>query len=227
MMTNLFSTFDPATNINLSMNWLSTFLGFMLLPLPYWVSTNRYHYMMNKIMNTLHNEFNMLMSYKTKGMTLLMVSLFMFILMNNMMGLMPYIFTSSSHLTFTMTMALPLWLSIMIFGWVNHTNHMFTHLVPMGTPSVLMPFMVLIETISNLIRPGSLAVRLTANMIAGHLLMSLLGNNSVEVNNMILPFIISIQIMLMLFETAVAAIQAYVFSVLSTLYASEVVYETT
>nr|YP_010710188.1 ATP synthase F0 subunit 6 [Macroscytus japonensis]WCS41488.1 ATP synthase F0 subunit 6 [Macroscytus japonensis] len=223
MMTNLFSTFDPSTSINVSMNWLSTFLGLMILPLPYWVSNNRFHYLINKIMNILHNEFNTLLSYKTKGMTLIMVSLFMFILMNNMMGLMPYIFTSSSHLTFTMTMALPLWLSIMIFGWVNHTNHMFMHLVPMGTPSVLMPFMVMIETISNLIRPGSLAVRLTANMIAGHLLMSLLGNNSVEVNNMILPFIVLIQIMLMLFETAVAAIQAYVFSVLSTLYASEVI----
>nr|YP_010222580.1 ATP synthase F0 subunit 6 [Macroscytus subaeneus]UCC46030.1 ATP synthase F0 subunit 6 [Macroscytus subaeneus] len=223
MMTNLFSTFDPSTSINISMNWLSTFLGFMLLPVPYWVSTNRFHYLINKTMNILHNEFNVLMGSKTKGMTLIMVSLFMFILMNNMMGLMPYIFTSSSHLAFTMTMALPLWLSIMIFGWVNHTNHMFTHLVPSGTPNMLMPFMVLIETISNLIRPGSLAVRLTANMIAGHLLMSLLGNNSVEVNNMILPFIILIQIMLMLFETAVAAIQAYVFSVLSTLYASEVI----
>nr|AVJ52315.1 ATP synthase F0 subunit 6 [Diolcus irroratus] len=222
MMTNLFSTFDPSTSLQLSMNWISTFIGFILLPFSYWTLPNRINILISKITNKLHEEFKMLLGSGSKGMTLLMISLFMFILTNNAMGLLPYIFTSSSHLVFTMTLAVPLWLSIMLFGWINHTNHMFTHLVPAGTPAVLMPFMVLIETISNLIRPGSLAVRLTANMIAGHLLMSLLGNNSTNASNIILMFIMMIQMMLMMFETAVAVIQAYVFSVLSTLYASEV-----
>nr|YP_010222489.1 ATP synthase F0 subunit 6 [Aethus nigritus]UCC45900.1 ATP synthase F0 subunit 6 [Aethus nigritus] len=222
MMTNLFSTFDPATSIHLSMNWISTFLGFLMLPLSFWMLPNRVNFLMNSLIMHLYKEFKLLMGPNFKGGSLLMISLFMFILMNNIMGLLPYIFTSSSHLTFSITLALPMWLSIMIFGWFNHTNHMFTHLVPSGTPSVLMPFMVMIETISNIIRPGSLAVRLTANMIAGHLLMSLLGNNSIEISKSILPFIMSIQVMLMLFETAVAIIQAYVFSILSTLYTSEV-----
>nr|AVJ52322.1 ATP synthase F0 subunit 6 [Hotea curculionoides] len=222
MMTNLFSTFDPSTSLQLSMNWISTFIGLLIIPAYYWMLPNRIHMLMSIIINKLHEEFKMLLGPKNKGMTLMMITLFMFILTNNAMGLLPYVFTSSSHLVFTMTLALPLWLSIMLFGWINHTNHMFTHLVPMGTPAVLMPFMVLIETISNLIRPGSLAVRLTANMIAGHLLMSLLGNNSVNASSFILMFIMSIQMMLMLFETAVAIIQAYVFSVLSTLYTSEV-----
>nr|AVJ52305.1 ATP synthase F0 subunit 6 [Agonosoma flavolineatum] len=222
MMTNLFSTFDPSTSMQFSMNWISTFIGFMILPMYYWMLPNRMNVMMYSITNKLHEEFKMLLGPGTKGITLLMISLFMFILTNNAMGLLPYVFTSSSHLIFTMTLALPLWLSIMLFGWINNTNHMFTHLVPAGTPAVLMPFMVLIETISNLIRPGSLAVRLTANMIAGHLLMSLLGNNSINVKTIILMFIMLIQMMLMLFEMAVAIIQAYVFSVLSTLYTSEV-----
>nr|AVJ52335.1 ATP synthase F0 subunit 6 [Psacasta exanthematica] len=222
MMTNLFSTFDPSTSMQFSMNWLSTFIGFLIIPASYWMLPNRINLMFLNIINKLHSEFKMLLGPKNKGMTLLMIALFMFILTNNAMGLLPYVFTSSSHLVFTMTLALPLWLSIMLFGWIHHTNHMFTHLVPMGTPSVLMPFMVLIETISNLIRPGSLAVRLTANMIAGHLLMSLLGNNSINASSILLTFIMLIQMMLMLFETAVAVIQAYVFSVLSTLYASEV-----
>nr|AXS65694.1 ATP synthase F0 subunit 6 [Coleoptera sp. 3 KM-2017] len=227
MMTNLFSTFDPATSIMFSTNWISTFLGFLIIPLPFWILPNKMYHMFSLLVNKLHDEFKLLMGLNSKGMTLLTITLFMFILTNNMMGLLPYIFTSTSHLTMTITLALPMWLSIMIFGWVNHTNHMFAHLMPTGTPPVLMPFMVLIETISNLIRPGSLAVRLTANMIAGHLLMSLLGNNSTEVNNLILPLIILIQMMLMMFEMAVAIIQAYVFSVLSTLYASEVMYENT
>nr|YP_009643367.1 ATP synthase F0 subunit 6 [Adrisa magna]AMR74998.1 ATP synthase F0 subunit 6 [Adrisa magna] len=222
MMTDLFSTFDPATSIHISSNWLSTFLGFIVLPLSFWIMPNRINMLLTKMTMKLHEEFKLLIGSSSKGSTLLMISLFMFILTNNAMGLLPYIFTSSSHLTFTMTLALPMWLSIMLYGWINHTNHMLAHLVPTGTPPVLMPFMVMIETISNLIRPGSLAVRLTANMIAGHLLMSLLGNNSVEASTTILPFIIFTQMILMMFEMAVAIIQAYVFSVLSTLYASEV-----
>nr|UPL65563.1 ATPase subunit 6 [Dicranocephalus sp.] len=222
MMTNLFSTFDPATSNILSLNWISTISCFMLIPLTFWMLPNRLNIIIMSISSKLNEEFKMLMGINSKGMSLIMISLFMFILMNNIMGLLPYIFTSSSHLTFTLTMALPLWLSLMIYGWLNHTNHMFAHLIPAGTPAILMPFMVMIETISNIIRPGSLAVRLTANMIAGHLLMSLLGNNSVSAANFVVPLILSIQMILMLFESAVSLIQAYVFSVLSTLYSSEV-----
>uniref|UniRef100_A0AAU7YRX9 ATP synthase subunit a n=1 Tax=Rhopalus nigricornis TaxID=3151526 RepID=A0AAU7YRX9_9HEMI len=221
MMTNLFSTFDPATSLYLSMNWMSTLTCFLLIPITYWSLPNRMNVMLNLFTLKLNEEFKMLMGPNSKGMTLMMISLFLFILVNNMMGLLPYIFTSSSHLVFTLTMALPLWLSLMIYGWINQTNHMFAHLIPAGTPAMLMPFMVMIETISNLIRPSSLAVRLTANMIAGHLLMSLLGNNSMN-SGVMLPLIMMVQIMLMLFESAVSLIQAYVFSVLSTLYSSEV-----
>nr|AFI54842.1 ATP synthase F0 subunit 6 [Poecilocoris nepalensis] len=222
MMTNLFSVFDPSTSMQLSLNWMSTFMSLIIIQWSFWLLPNRYNMIFNMVINKLHEEFKLLLGFKNKGMTLIVITLFMFIIFNNALGLLPYVFTSSSHLVFTMAMALPLWLSIMLFGWINNTNHMFMHLVPMGTPVMLMPFMVLIETISNLIRPGSLAVRLTANMIAGHLLMSLLGNNSISINSMILPFIMMIQLLLMMFEMAVAVIQAYVFSVLSTLYASEV-----
>nr|YP_009346657.1 ATP synthase F0 subunit 6 [Graphosoma rubrolineatum]API85481.1 ATP synthase F0 subunit 6 [Graphosoma rubrolineatum] len=224
MMTNLFSTFDPATSMSYSMNWISTFLVIMLIPYPFWMLPNRNMIIYNNITKKLHEEFKLLLGPKSEGMTLMMISLFILILANNFMGLMPYIFTSSSHLVFSLTMALPLWLSMMIFGWFNNTNYMFAHLVPNGTPAILMPFMVLIETISNIIRPGSLAVRLTANMIAGHLLMSLLGNKSINISSTLLMLIILVQIMLMLFETAVSMIQAYVFSVLTTLYSSEVMH---
>nr|YP_010535237.1 ATP synthase F0 subunit 6 [Megacopta caliginosa]UYA97672.1 ATP synthase F0 subunit 6 [Megacopta caliginosa] len=222
MMTNLFSTFDPATSIKVSMNWMSTFIGIMMIPMAYWTLPNRTMMLTEKISMKLHEEMKMLLGKSSNSITLMMISMFMFIFYNNIMGLLPYVFTSSSHLAFSMTLALPMWVSIMMFGWINHTNHMFAHLVPSGTPSALMPFMVIIETISNVMRPGSLAVRLTANMIAGHLLMSLLGNNSVSANSIILPMIMMIQVGLMMFEMAVAIIQAYVFSVLSTLYTSEV-----
>nr|YP_010268803.1 ATP synthase F0 subunit 6 [Halobates maculatus]UIG88118.1 ATP synthase F0 subunit 6 [Halobates maculatus]UIG88125.1 ATP synthase F0 subunit 6 [Halobates maculatus]WPW46610.1 ATP synthase F0 subunit 6 [Halobates maculatus] len=221
MMTNLFSTFDPSTSMYYSMNWMSTMIILILMPYPYWLIKSRQKMMIDLIYKTLHQEFKTLL-FKSEGLTLMMTSLFMFILINNMMGLLPYIFTSSSHLIFSLALSMPLWISIMLFGWINKTQHMFSHLIPAGTPSVLMPFMVCIETISNIIRPGSLAVRLTANMIAGHLLMSLLGNNTTSASTLMIIMLMIVQIMLMLFETAVAMIQAYVFSVLTTLYSSEV-----
>nr|WPW46844.1 ATP synthase F0 subunit 6 [Halobates sobrinus] len=221
MMTNLFSTFDPSTSMYYSMNWMSTMIILIVMPYPYWIIKSRQKMVVDIIYKTLHQEFKTLLS-KSEGLTLMMTSLFMFILVNNMMGLLPYIFTSSSHLIFSLALSLPLWISIMLFGWINKTQHMFSHLIPAGTPGMLMPFMVCIETISNIIRPGSLAVRLTANMIAGHLLMSLLGNNTTSASTIMIMMLMTVQIMLMLFETAVAMIQAYVFSVLTTLYSSEV-----
>nr|QQO80826.1 ATP synthase F0 subunit 6 [Trichocera sp.] len=224
MMTNLFSVFDPSTNIfNLSLNWLSTFLGLLMLPSMYWFIPSRYHIMWNSILLTLHKEFKTLLGPAGhNGSTFMFISLFAMIMFNNFLGLFPYIFTSTSHLTFTLALALPLWLSFMIYGWLNHTQHMFAHLVPQGTPAVLMPFMVCIETISNVIRPGTLAVRLAANMIAGHLLLTLLGNTGPSLTYSILSLLIVAQIALLVLESAVAIIQSYVFAVLSTLYSSEV-----
>nr|YP_010270165.1 ATP synthase F0 subunit 6 [Potamometra zhengi]UJY96891.1 ATP synthase F0 subunit 6 [Potamometra zhengi]UJY96917.1 ATP synthase F0 subunit 6 [Potamometra zhengi] len=221
MMTNLFSTFDPSTSMNYSMNWLSTIIIFIMFPYSYWMMKSRYTKMIQIIYTSLHLEFKTLLN-KSNGLTLMMTSIFMFILVNNMLGLLPYIFTSTSHLVCSLAMSLPLWLSIMLFGWIKKTQHMFTHLIPAGTPGILMPFMVCIETISNIIRPGSLAVRLTANMIAGHLLMSLLGNNTTNASTIVIMMLMTVQISLMMFETAVAIIQAYVFSILTTLYSSEV-----
>nr|AWV84385.1 ATP synthase F0 subunit 6 [Platypedia putnami] len=219
MMTNLFSSFDPSTGM-FSMNWISSLVCMLFFPLIYWYFPNRYMILLNKILLNLNNELNMLMMKKSMN-SLVFMGLFMIIFYNNLLGLFPYIFTSSSHLVFTMSLALPLWLTFMLFGWINNMNHMFCHLVPMSTPGILMPFMVCIETISNLIRPGSLAVRLMANMIAGHLLMTLLGNSSID-SGIYLYMIILVQMTLMLFELAVCVIQAYVFTVLSTLYSSEV-----
>nr|YP_003331293.1 ATP synthase F0 subunit 6 [Chauliognathus opacus]ACM45015.1 ATP synthase F0 subunit 6 [Chauliognathus opacus] len=222
-MTNLFSSFDPSSSSNLSLNWLSMLLGMMFIPMIYWFSPSRLTMMWVKILNYIHQEFKILLNLnKMKGTTLMFVSLFSFILFSNFLSLYPYIFPSTSHMTLTLALSLPLWISFMIYGWVNNTIHMFAHLVPQGTPAVLMPFMVCIETISNVIRPGTLAIRLSANMIAGHLLLTLLGSTGQSVGYLFLVMILIIQFLLMILESAVAIIQSYVFSILSTLYSSEV-----
>nr|UQJ73685.1 ATP synthase F0 subunit 6 [Potthastia sp. 1XL] len=224
MMTNLFSVFDPSSTIfNFSLNWLSTFIGLLIIPCSYWFMPSRFNIIWNNVLLTLHKEFKTLLGPTGhNGSTFIFISLFSLIVFNNFLGLFPYIFTSTSHLTLTLALALPLWLSFMIYGWINHTQHMFAHLVPQGTPSVLMPFMVCIETISNIIRPGTLAVRLAANMIAGHLLLTLLGNTGSSLSYYLVSLLIIAQIALLVLESAVAIIQSYVFAVLSTLYSSEV-----
>nr|AXS65544.1 ATP synthase F0 subunit 6 [Tenebrionoidea sp. 18 KM-2017] len=222
MMSNLFSTFDPSSNWNTSLNWTSSLIGLILMPSSFWFIPNRFHILWTKILLTLHKEFKTLLNPTMKGSTLLFISLFTFILMNNFLGLFPYIFTSTSHMSMTLALALPLWITFMMFGWINNTTHMLAHLVPQGTPPVLMPFMVLIETISNLIRPGTLAIRLSANMIAGHLLLTLLGNTGPMLNPLSINILIIAQLALLTLESAVSIIQSYVFAVLSTLYSSEV-----
>nr|QNE85768.1 ATP synthase F0 subunit 6 [Helina impuncta] len=224
MMTNLFSVFDPSSSMfNLSLNWLSTLLGILMIPSMYWLLPSRLHIFWINILMTLHKEFKTLLGpMSSNGSTFIFISLFSMILFNNFMGLFPYIFTSTSHLILTLTLALPLWLCFLLFGWINNTQHMFTHLVPQGTPAILMPFMVCIETISNIIRPGTLAVRLTANMIAGHLLLTLLGNTGSSLSSILLLLLLITQFVLLILESAVAMIQSYVFAILSALYSSEV-----
>nr|QIV24813.1 ATP synthase F0 subunit 6 [Teispes insularis] len=221
-MANLFSSFDPSTNFSLSLNWISVLLGTILIPPFFWLIPSRINILWMNIILALHKEFKILMGNSNKGGTLIFVSLFTFILFNNFLGLFPYIFTSTSHMTLTLSLALPLWLTFMIYGWLNYTTHMLAHLVPQGTPPILMPFMVCIETISNIIRPGTLAVRLSANMIAGHLLMTLLGNTGPKLALSMVSILIIVQILLLILESAVAIIQSYVFAVLSTLYSSEI-----
>nr|QVT10969.1 ATP synthase F0 subunit 6 [Clanis deucalion] len=224
MMSNLFSIFDPSTNLfNLSINWMSTILGLMFLPHSFWLIPNRHLMIWNLIINKLHIEFKVLLKNNYfNGSTLIFISMFSFVMFNNFLGLFPYIFTSTSHLTLTLSISLPLWLSFMLYGWINNYQHMFTHMIPQGTPSILMPFMVLIETISNIIRPGTLAIRLTANMIAGHLLMTLLSSTSSNLSYLFILMLILIQILLLILESAVAVIQSYVITILSTLYSNEV-----
>lgn len=225
MIINLFSIFDPSTNIfNFSLNWLRTFLGILFLPIIYWFLPSRIFLFWNKIFLTLHNEFKTLLGiYRFKGTTFIFISLFSFILLNNFLGLFPYIFTRTRHITLTLTLALPLWLSFIFFGWLNNTKHIFAHLVPQGTPSILIPFIVIIESIRNIIRPGTLAVRLSANIIAGHLLLTLLGNTGNSLSIILLSLLIFAQILLLLLESAVAVIQSYVFTILRTLYSREII----
>jgi len=222
MITNLFRVFDPSSYFFNSSNWLSTFTIIIILPSIFWVLPNRILFFISFIFNKLFNEIKILLGpQSSKGGVVIFLSLIAFILLNNFLGLFPYIFTRTSHLLYSVTLSLPIWVSFIIYGWFNFYNHILAHLVPQSTPSILISFIVIIETVSNIIRPLTLAVRLSANIIAGHLLMTLLGNQTTNAFNFTLYILLITQVILLTLESAVSIIQAYVFTVLSSLYSRE------
>jgi len=208
------------------MNWVSLGLVFLMIPAPIWTLESKLVLPWTLVIKKLHSEFSLLLHPASpKGVTPLVISIFIFIIITNLLGLTPYTFTATSHISTTLAISLPVWLGLIIFGWLNTPSHILAHLIPQSTPPALIPFIVLIETASNVIRPATLAIRLTANIMAGHLLITLLGNQVASNNNFsIEPVLVATPIILLVLEIAVAIIQAYVFSVLITLYASEVSY---
>merc|ERR1719486_1412366 len=137
------------------------------------------------------------------------------------MGLIPYIFTRTSHLSITLVLALPVWLGTMLFSIIFQYNNLLAHLVPLGTPSFLIPVIVIIETVRDVIRPVTLSIRLAANIVAGHLLLTLLGSQGPNAQGIVLLVLIGRLIPLFCLELAVACIQAYVFTILRSLYLNE------
>lgn len=223
MINNLFSVFDPSSSFYAPLNWIRSLIFILIVTPIYWSTPRKHLIIWNLIFNKLHQEFKTLLGKSSiRGRSTIFVRIFLFVAINNFIGLFPYIFTASRHIALTLTLRLPLWISLIIFGWINITNHIFAHLVPQRTPGALIPFIVLIESTRNIIRPLTLAVRLIANIVAGHLIITLLGNQTASVSGfIILPLIIT-QILLLTLESAVALIQAYVFAVISTLYAREI-----
>lgn len=222
MITNLFSIFDPSSRLNLSLNWLRIFIIIFLFPYQFWLIPSRYLFTWNIILNFLFKEFKILINYSFSNL-IIFISLFILIIINNFLGLFPYIFTSSRHLRFCLSLSLTIWISIILFRILNYINDFISHLTPQGTPYILIPFIVIIESIRLIIRPFTLAIRLTANIIAGHLLLSLLGSSGQFINNFLILIIILIsQLLLLILELSVSIIQAYVFSILSTLYSREI-----
>nr|QNM39369.1 ATP synthase F0 subunit 6 [Macaca maura]QNM39382.1 ATP synthase F0 subunit 6 [Macaca maura]QNM39395.1 ATP synthase F0 subunit 6 [Macaca maura]QNM39408.1 ATP synthase F0 subunit 6 [Macaca maura] len=165
----------------------------------------------------------MMMTHNAKGLTwsLMLTSLITFITMTNLLGLLPHSFTPTTQLSMNLAMAIPLWAGTVIMGLRFKTKDSLAHLLPQGTPAPLIPMLVMIETISLLIQPVALAVRLTANITAGHLLMHLIGNAALALSttNFFMTLLtFTLLALLTILEIAVALIQAYVFTLLISLY---------
>nr|AND82698.1 ATPase subunit 6 [Crotalus cerberus]AND82702.1 ATPase subunit 6 [Crotalus cerberus]AND82704.1 ATPase subunit 6 [Crotalus cerberus] len=170
--------------------------------------------------------FNMMSQLTPKGQkwSPLLAGLILMLLLSNLLSLLPYTFTPTSQLSTNMALALPLWLATIIMGMKDKFSATLAHLLPEGSPTPLIPFMILIETASQLMRPIALGVRLTANITAGHLLMTMVSSTTISLINtytFISPLTLTLLLLLTLLELAVACIQAYVFVLLTILYLQE------
>nr|YP_086846.1 ATP synthase F0 subunit 6 [Rhineura floridana]AAT08495.1 ATP synthase F0 subunit 6 [Rhineura floridana] len=153
-----------------------------------------------------------------------LLALMLMLIMLNTLGLLPYTFTPTTQLSMNLGLAVPMWLMTVLLGLRTQPTNSLGHLLPEGTPTLLIPILIIIETISLFIRPIALGVRLTANLTAGHLLIQLMSTAVfVMLPTMTLSATITMLVLLLLtcLEVAVAIIQAYVFVLLLTLYLQE------
>ncbi len=145
-------------------------------------------------------------------------TLFTFILAGNLLGMLPFGFTFTSQIIVTFALAAVTFIGITILGFVRHGLHFFSLFFPKGTPLILAPLIILIELLSYLSRPISLSLRLFVNMMAGHTMLAVFSGFSVMLGIVggLLP--LALIVLLIGFEFLVAALQAYVFAVLTCIY---------
>lgn len=167
-------------------------------------------------------ELKILLGKIWHNFVMIFLGVFTFVFGINFLGLFPYIFTSTSHLRVTLAIAFPFFVMYLLYSRIDFYKNFIAHLVPLGTPFVLIPFIVLIESVRLCIRPVTLSVRLIVNIVAGHLLLVLIRRIVEGCSNKFRVFIVlSLQCILIFLEVFVSYIQSYVFVVLAALYRSE------
>lgn len=219
MITNLFINFDPSTNIiNIPFNWLITTSIIIILNLNFWFNSNYLTNTINSINNTLYKEFKKIIINNHKFLIIIYISLFLMILFNNLISLFPYIISITSHLIINISLSLPLWIRFFIYFWINYTTLIFKNIIPQKTPLILIPLIICIETIRLIISPFTLTIRLTANIITGHLILTLIRIIRFNLTIKFIIILFFIQFIFLLIEIFISVIQSYIFSILITLY---------
>nr|YP_010373205.1 ATP synthase F0 subunit 6 [Cadlina olgae]UPI11671.1 ATP synthase F0 subunit 6 [Cadlina umiushi] len=155
------------------------------------------------------------------GFPLMLFSVFLFLVFMNFLGLIPFVYGPTSNIWVSASLALIFWSLLIFSGWVSFPKESAAHFAPSGAPSGFVPFLVLIETASILIRPLTLTIRIIANISAGHIIMGLIAASLAAANIYTFIPVMTIHVGYNMFEVFVCSIQAYVFSLLVKLYGEE------
>nr|YP_010116878.1 ATP synthase F0 subunit 6 [Laterallus spilonota]QPL16999.1 ATP synthase F0 subunit 6 [Laterallus spilonota] len=225
MNLSFFDQFTSPSLLGIPLIMIAMLSPALLIPSPNnrWIN-NRLSTIQTWLLQLITKQLMIPLNKNSHKWALTLTSLMMFLLIINLLGLLPYTFTPTTQLSMNMALAFPLWLATLLTGLRNQPSISLGHLLPEGTPTPLIPALIMIETTSLLIRPLALGVRLTANLTAGHLLIQLISTAAITLLP-IMPAVslltTSILLMLTLLEVAVAMIQAYVFVLLLSLYLQE------
>nr|WAB69896.1 ATP synthase F0 subunit 6 [Osteocephalus leprieurii]WAB70117.1 ATP synthase F0 subunit 6 [Osteocephalus leprieurii]WAB70130.1 ATP synthase F0 subunit 6 [Osteocephalus leprieurii] len=225
MTLNLFSQFDSPSLLGLPLIFVAMIAPWLLFPTPCsrWV-TNRLISIQAWFVKSFTKQIFTPLNTPGHSWALILASLVIFLLGMNLLGLLPYTFTPTTQLSLNLGLAIPLWLATVAIGFRNQPTASLGHLLPEGTPTLLIPILIIIETISLFIRPVALGVRLTANLTAGHLLIHLISyaTTALLFSSPVGSALTFITLTLLtILEIAVAMIQAYVFVLLLSLYLQE------
>nr|YP_010454226.1 ATP synthase F0 subunit 6 [Adinaefiola ligulata]QXJ42255.1 ATP synthase F0 subunit 6 [Adinaefiola ligulata] len=228
MMVDIFSSFDDHNSTLFSahmMTWLMSMWSLFFINSSYWINTSNMFNFMSLPKQAINIQITRSYSMNLGGFSLMISSLFITIINFNMLGLMPYVFSTTSHLAMTFVLALPLWLSLIISSYNNNPYSSLASMLPLGTPTFLIPFLPVIETLSILVRPITLSIRLAANISAGHIILTLIGDyltiSMLSSSYLISTLVIIIQMSYFIFEIGIGIIQGYIFSLLITLYTDD------
>nr|BCD55900.1 ATP synthase subunit 6 [Larvivora komadori namiyei] len=225
MNLSFFDQFSSPSLLGIPLILISMLFPALLLPSPgnRWI-TSRFSTLQLWFINLVTKQLMTPLHKKGHKWALILTSLMIFLLLINLLGLLPYTFTPTTQLSMNLALAFPLWLATLLTGLRNQPSASLGHLLPEGTPTPLIPALIMIETTSLLIRPLALGVRLTANLTAGHLLIQLISTATVTLfSTMPAVSLLTLLVLLLLtiLEVAVAMIQAYVFVLLLSLYLQE------
>nr|WCO10604.1 ATP synthase F0 subunit 6 [Phylloscopus canariensis] len=225
MNLSFFDQFSSPSLLGIPLILIATAFPALLIPSPgnRWI-TSRLSTLQLWFINLITKQLMTPLDKKGHKWALILTSLMIFLLLINLLGLLPYTFTPTTQLSMNLALAFPLWFATLLTGLRNQPTASLGHLLPEGTPTPLIPALIMIETTSLLIRPLALGVRLTANLTAGHLLIQLISTATVALYST-MPAVslltLLVLFLLTLLEVAVAMIQAYVFVLLLSLYLQE------
>lgn len=174
----------------------------------------------NKVIRIFRDIFKEVGRTGYLAIVMIRVITLIYLIIRNLMGLFPFVFTRTAHPKITLGLGLVFWMSFFLIGWIKNFKISAAHLVPEGSPIILAPFIVLIESVRHIIRPFTLSIRLAANIIAGHLIIGLLASiREIRVGGFLGS--LALQRILLVLEFAVGVIQGFVFRILLILYALE------
>ncbi len=229
MIVDIFSSFDPAScsifsSLSPTIFWLLSFFSISIFHPSIWIIQSRYSWIPSFPVEIIRSQASRTFRLHLKGFPAILTALFLLLISINLLGLLPYVFSSSSHLIITLVLGLPLWLALIIRAVVHAPKSFVAHLLPRGAPEWLNPFLVITETLRISVRFITLSFRLAANISAGHILLGLIGiatSSAIFTSRITFSSLLIVQLGYIIFEIGICLIQAYIFCLLLSLYSED------